>query len=56
MIHLHRIDTHVCALIFKFAYGFAERALKFAHLRGDQLRIADENALAPRAVSTCERR
>src|SRR6266478_82162 len=43
LIHLHRIDTHVRALILKFTNRFAESALKLAHLRSDQLWEAQQN-------------
>ena len=46
LVHLHRVNTHVRALILKFANRAAERALKFSDLSGDQLRKPQQHGRA----------
>src|ERR1051326_2184125 len=43
LVHLHRVNTHMRALVFKLPDRAAKRALKFSYLRGDQLRKAQQH-------------
>ena len=43
LVHFHRVDTQVRALVVKFTYRPAEGALKFSDLGGNQLRESQEH-------------
>ena len=43
LVDLHRIDAHVRALVFVFADGLAESALKFSHLARNELGKAQKD-------------
>src|ERR1044072_8955944 len=43
LVHLHRVNTHVRALVLKRANRAAKRALKFSYLSCDELRKAQQH-------------
>src|SRR5690242_18795771 len=43
LVYLHRVNTHVRALVFELAYRAAKRALKFSYLSCDQLRETQQH-------------
>src|SRR5215468_10189158 len=50
LVYLHRVNTHVRALVIKFADRAAERALKFSDLGGYELREAQQHGRGDSAL------